>query len=436
MYQDLVVQLAAGAVLVLAAFTVLVTLVRRDLTPQGALAARGRLWLACGLGGGILAFTFKLAAIALMLAFDAQRPRRFAPPLAAMPAATATGATAERPLAGRYVWTSLPATAPTPNGEPLAPRAVALGRRLFEDRRLSRDGTLACASCHDVERGAGIDGRRVATGVDGRTGTRNVPTVWNAAFQSRFFWDGRAGSLEAQALGPIVNPVEMAMPTLAAAVAIVANDADYRREFAALGDAGRPITAERIAAAIAAYERTLIASDTPYDRFVRGDARALDARALRGLALFESVGCVRCHAGPNFSAASVFDPSAPWRLFPAHDSELAAEAGLTTDKGTAPPDAARGVWRVPSLRNVALTAPYFHNGAVATLEEAVRIMANAQLGRPARAVVDGGREAYWSPAAHAAASVERQPLTDAEVGDLVAFLRALSSDRLAAAQAR
>ena len=306
-------------------------------------------------------------------------------------------------------WQALPERAPVPAGNPMSPAKIALGEKLFHDKSLSRDGKVACASCHDAETGA--DGRPVSTGIGGRTGSRNAPTVRNAAFQARLFWDGRAGSLEEQAKGPLTNPVEMAMPDLAAVERRVAARPEYREAFARVF--GGAVAIDRIAAAIAAYERTLIDPDTPYDRYVRGDATALTEAQRRGMTLFENHGCRICHSGPNFSGASRFDTANPYRAFPAlpmFAAPFVTRYRLTRDLGRAEPGARQGVWRVPSLRNVALTAPYFHNGAVETLEDAVRVMASAQLGRP----VD---------------RLDRNAIKDVDVADIVAFLKALSRPR-------
>lgn len=426
--------LLVGVLAVIAATAILLPLVRAELGPAGRLAGNGRWLLAAALGAGILAFVFKLGVIVLMAG---------APELTIEPLRRAIGwAPAAAPDSGglgdpppRYVWQALPAVAPAPADNPTTPEKVALGRRLFFDKALSADRTVACASCHDVS-GGGADGRRTATGIAGQIGKRNSPTVWNAAFQAVLFWDGRARSLEAQAKGPPLNPIEMGMPSSAAVEARVGGEPGYREAFAAAFGADRPISFDRIAEAIAAYERTLITPDSAYDRFVRGDASALRPQQLRGMALFQSVGCIECHSGPNFSGASLFETGAPLRPFPAFPSPLAERRDLLADRGAAAGGARQGVWRVPSLRNVALTSPYFHNGSVDELSEAVRIMANAQLGRPVGAV-PADRGLVWDDGERVLASVGRRaPLGDDEVADLVAFLRALSSDRLLAMSPR
>jgi cytochrome c peroxidase len=327
-----------------------------------------------------------------------------------------------------YVWEALPERPPEPAANPTTPAKVALGERLFFDPALSRDGKVACSSCHDVRGAAGGDGRATSLGIGGRVGNRNAPTVWNAAYQSRLFWDGRAASLEEQAKGPLVNPAEMGMPSLAAVEQRVAADPSYRDGFAAAFGAGVAVTIERIAEAIAAYERTLVTADTPYDRFVRGDLTALTPAQLRGMALFQSVGCVTCHAGPNFGAGGLGDGQSPLRTFPAYPTPDAARYRLTDDGGAAPAGSGRGVWRIPPLRNVALTGPWLHNGAVDDLAEVVRVMAGAQLGRV-------GNQLVWSAREKTLRAVDRPALSRRAIDDIVAFLHALSSEALAAGAA-
>lgn len=166
--------------------------------------------------------------------------------------------------------------------------------------------------------------------------------------------------------------------------------------------------------------------------FVRGDRQALNAAQLRGMDLFESTGCVVCHLGPNFSSASLFDTRAPYRVFPAFDSAELRRYRLGDDPGRAQVGNRRGLWRVPSLRNVALTAPYFHNGSVNKLEDAVRIMATAQLGRTIAIKPSAETAVRWSPVDRSLHRVVRRELTQADVDDIAAFLRALSRERLAA----
>lgn len=417
-------ELTIGLVAVLAAATLLLLAVTRELAPAGGLTGRGRWMLAAGLGMGVLAFAFKLAVLVLALLAP---PTLFRAELKAPPAERIDPPPAVAGLVQRQHWQALPLTAPAPADNPTTPARIALGRTLFFDRNLSSTREIACASCHDLFEHGGADGRAVARGVDARTGERNSPTVWNAAFQARLFWDGRAASLEEQALGPFVNAREMGMPSLAAVVRRVQERPAYRGEFAAAFGGDASITSERIAQAIAAFERTLITPDTPYDRFVRGDDGALNARQVRGMALFESLGCAQCHAGPNFSVASVFDAQSPFRAFPALSTDGLEGLGLTRDPGLGDAQGGHGVWRVPSLRNVAQTGPYFHNGSVEQLDEAVRVMLRTQLG----VIVDS---AVVPPALVARAPGHelevRAPtvVTGDDVRDIVAFLESLSGD--------
>lgn len=430
-----------GAVALLVAAVVLLPMVLTDLAPSVRLAGKKRWLLAMALGMGVLAFAFKMAVIVSISTL----PQVIIAPLVrgnvqTLPTADVLTADHFNVLASSaqpaYVWQALPLQAPFPADNPTTPEKVALGERLFHDKALSRDRTLACASCHDVHGNAGVDSRATSLGIDGQVGSRNAPTVWNAAFQAVLFWDGRAPSLEEQAKGPPVNPAEMGMPSLDAVARRVADNPAYRAPFERAFGAGKPITIDRIAAAIAAYERTLITPDAPYDRFVRGDAKALSAAQLRGMALFQSLGCITCHSGPNFSGASLFDTTAPLRIFPANATPYDARYGLTRDTGLAGPSSERGVWRIPSLRNVALTGPYFHNGSVTELAEAVRIMASAQVGRLTQDDPRPGRFVIWSGLDKVLSGVDRTALTDQQVDDIVAFLRGLTSDALAATARR
>lgn len=400
-------------------FVALSLLVHRELGPFAGLDTGGKWLLTLAFGLGLCAFSLKLV-VALLIGGLAQ------PSLAALVTSAPRPEVGETPgefinpaprHPARYVWEALPERAPEPPDNPGTPEKIALGRRLFLEKRLSGDGTLACASCHDLLGQAGADGQPTARGIAGQRGPRNTPTVWNAAFQSVLFWDGRSPSLEDQAGGPILNPLEMGLASPREAERRLTAAPGYRAAFArAFGDAG-PITFSRIRQALAAYERTLITPDSPYDRFVRGQADALDEAQLRGMALFESKGCVLCHRGPNFSDASHLGGESPLRLFPANASAFEERYPLLLEDGR------RGVWRIPSLRNVALTGPWLHNGSVDRLEEVVRIMASAQLGR------SGGYRG-WLGQDDSLTQVDRTPLNDREVADVVAFLKALSSATL------
>jgi cytochrome c peroxidase len=410
-----------GLPAVLIGFASLALMVHKELGPFAGLNAAGR-WLLTGLFGmGFVAFGIKMAvAIAIE-----RLPGQTIAPLLDRPVAERLSVEGDasflNPAAVRpahYVWQALPEQAPEPADNRGNPAKVALGKRLFNEKRLSGDGTLACASCHDLYTHAGADARPTALGIEQQRGPRNTPTVWNAAFMSRLFWDGRAATLEEQAMGPILNPIEMGMSTPAEAERRLRLDASYRRDFArAFGDS-QPISFVRVAQAIAAYERTLITPDAPYDRFVRGDATALTPAQLRGMALFESLGCVLCHRGPSFSDAGLVGGESAFRIFPANATPYEKQYDLLLD-------GKRGTWRIASLRNVALTGPWLHNGSVDKLEEVVRIMASAQLGR-------SGKLNAWLNDDRQLGKADRSPISDKEVADLVAFLEALSSDRLVA----
>lgn len=301
-------------------------------------------------------------------------------------------------------WKPLPERAPAPADNPTTDAKVELGKMLYFDPRLSSTGTVSCFSCHNVMEG-GDDHRPTSVGVHGQLGPRNAPPVWNAAFQSAQFWDGRAPSLEAQAKGPITNPVEMGMPRLELAVDRIRRIPGYRPYFTEAFGEDAVIDADRIAMAIAAYERTLITPNSPYDRYVKGDKTALTAKQLRGMQRFADVGCVSCHSGPAFNGPSQPEGQAFLMKFPTYrNNEYVARYKLLEDQGLAAQtgkESDKHLWRVPTLRNLTYTAPYMHNGRVKTLPEAVRVMAAAQLDTR---------------------------LSDSEVNDVVAFLQALNGE--------
>lgn len=442
MYTGLFDLITIGLIAVMIGAIVMVSMVYMELGPTARLAQKRRKLVAVALGSGILAFIIKLLIIITIANFPQYTITPFLktpevvvrPPYDPgkpgpaqyiwidLPDNSETVALVPDVSRSRYVWKTLPEQAPSPANNPSTALKVALGEKLFLDKNLSRDRTLSCASCHDLYGSAGADGRSTALGIDQQTGPRNAPTVWNTAFQTLFFWDGRAASLEEQAIGPMLNPVEMGMKSVDAVLMRVRQQERYRKAFSDVFGEGAPITIKRIAMAIAAYERSLITTDTPYDRFVRGDINALDPAQLRGMALFQSVGCITCHHGPNFSAASIFDDSMPRRIFPANPIPQEIRYNLLLEQNSST-GTNRGVWRVPSLRNVALTGPWLHNGAVKKLDEVVRIMAAAQLGR-------AGHYLLWSDHESTMREHNQPKLTDQEVSDIVAFLNALSSDRL------
>lgn len=357
-------------------------LVANELGKRANLAIPSRLLLSGGLGMGVLAIGIKVVIMTVLSLTDSHA-------MAATGNAmrdttkeffTFSGDASDKLAApanpsGFRTWRALPAKPHDPLGNRTTHEKVALGRILFNDKNLSLARDLSCASCHSLADG-GDDNAPYSTGHLGQTGDRNAPTVYNAAFLSRLFWDGRASSLEDQAEGPFVNPVEMSMPTLSAVEERVKEDPRYGPLFDAAFASESSITIRNITRVIAAYERTLVTPDTPYDRFVKGEDEALSQAALRGLVLFDKIGCRNCHIDPMFSAAGTEKPLGIYRAFP-----VFWDGNPYLDKYDLLLDERPGRFRVPSLRNVALTAPYFHNGSVSDLEEAIRVMAVSQLGR-------------------------------------------------------
>ncbi len=431
MHADLAPILVIGILVALAAFSALALLVRRDLAPAGSwggvLDGGGRWFLGAALGLGVIAFSIKLVILATLASFPSQTIAPLIEPRVLPPDDVAAQPPTATPPPANPTWRGLPVAVPAPIDNPSDPAKVALGQRLFHDVNLSADSSLSCASCHDVTRGNGADSRVTALGIGGQIGSRNTPTVYNTAYQARLFWDGRAASLEEQALGPILNPIEMGLPSIRELERRLAADPVYPPAFAAVfGSPG--ISAMRVAQALAAFERTLVTDDTPYDRFVAGDEQALSPQQQRGMWLFQDLGCAACHSGPNFSGASLVGPKNPYAVLRSTRLPIDQQGSLATDKGRAASSAREGIWRVPSLRNVALTAPYFHNGSVPSLEEAVKLMAQAQL---AAHIEGGSREDLWWDADQSRLGrYVGKVLTRRDVDDLVAFLHALSSDTL------
>jgi cytochrome c peroxidase len=269
------------------------------------------------------------------------------------------GCTALLCLAGAaraQAWEALPTVAPAPADNPTTDAKVELGKMLYHDPRFSETGTISCASCHNVMEG-GDDHRPTSVGVHGVLGGRNAPTVYNAAFLSSQFWDGRAATLEDQAKGPITNPVEMGMKDLPSAMARIRAIPGYAPYFAAaFGSEGDVLTIDNAARAIAAYERTLITPGSAYDRYVQGDRQALTAQQQRGMELFASVGCQGCHAGAAFAGPPAKLGQPVLQRFPViAASPYVAQYDLAADKGRAVSTgqvADEHLWRVPTLRNL------------------------------------------------------------------------------------
>ena len=248
---------------------------------------------------------------------------------------------------------------PVPEENPLTPEKVALGRRIFFDRRLSRDRTIACASCHDPQR-AFTDSRPVAVGIGRRLGARNVPTLINRGYGKSQFLDGRAQSLEAQVLEPIVNPKELGL-TIDELVGRLGRASDYRERFRETFE--REVNAQDLARALASYVRTILSGHTSFDRYVNGERKALSERARQGLSLFRGKGnCTSCHVGPTLSDEQFHNTGIAWRDGTMRDEGRFAVSGQPVDQGA---------FKTPTLREIARTAPYMHDGSVTTLEEVV-----------------------------------------------------------------
>ena len=265
---------------------------------------------------------------------------------------------------------------PIPEAIEVDPEKVALGRLLFHDPGLSGDSSVSCASCHDLRHG-GDDGRKVPVGVEGKAGLINTPTVFNAGLNFRQFWDGRARTLEAQIDGPVQSPIEMGSlwPEV---VSKLYQDERYPGLFRALYPDG--ITRTNVKDAIAEFVRSLTTPNSRFDQWLRGDGDALDEQEKRGYALFKSYGCVSCHQGANvggnmFQVFGVLN-----EYFKKRGNITEADLGRYNVTGNI---ADRHMFKVPSLRMAALTAPYLHDGSAATLRDAVDAMFEFQLGREA-----------------------------------------------------
>ena len=248
---------------------------------------------------------------------------------------------------------------PVPSDNPMTAEKIALGKQLFFDGRLSADYKVSCASCHDPAKGFS-NGEPFATGVGGKKGGRSAPTVINTAYGSLQFWDGRAKSLEDQALGPIQNPIEMTMK-LEDVVKRLNGIEGYKTQFKKVfGSDGA--TADGIAKAIAAYERTVISGNAPFDRFKAGDQKALSEQAQRGQKLFfGKAHCSACHAGPNFTDNSFHNVGVGMdqKDFDKGRADISQLSGDT------------GAFKTPTLREIAKSGPYFHDGRAKTLEDVI-----------------------------------------------------------------
>ncbi|MDX2505687.1 MAG: cytochrome-c peroxidase [Gammaproteobacteria bacterium] len=306
-------------------------------------------------------------------------------------------------LAFASSWQPLPDKAPAPEDNPTTAEKVELGKMLYFDPRFSSTGTISCNSCHNVMAG-GDDQRPTSMGVHGKVGGRNAPTVWNSAFHSVQFWDGRANTLEDQAKGPVTNPIEMGMQDLEIAMQRVKAIPGYATYFEkAFGKDS--MTIDNAAKAVGAFERTLITPNSAYDRYAKGDKNAMSEQQIRGMNTFASFGCTACHSGPAFNGPSMPLGQGFFTKFPTFaDSDYVKKYDLMADSGryeVTKSESDKYNFRVQTLRNITDTAPYFHNGSVSSLHEAVRVMAKTQLNKT---------------------------LKDGEVDDIVAFLGALTGE--------
>ena len=286
-----------------------------------------------------------------------------------------------------------------PKSNPYSAAKAELGRYLYFDKRLSADNTVSCASCHEPDL-AYADGAPVSTGIRGQKGGRSAPTVINRAYSRAQFWDGRASTLEEQAKGPIANPIEMGN-TYDAAVATLKKIAGYPPLFAkAFGSDS--IDIERVAMAIATFERTVLSGNAPYDRYKKGDKKAMSPEQVRGMSVFfDKAKCDRCHENVNFTLNAY------------------SNIGVGMDKPN--PDLGRyaitndprdwGVFKIPTLRDVEHTAPYMHDGSLKTLEEVVDFYNKGGI-----------------PNKNLDSNIRKLDLTEQDKKDLVAFLKALSGE--------
>jgi cytochrome c peroxidase len=256
---------------------------------------------------------------------------------------------------------------PIPNANTYDLKKALLGKKLFFDPRLSRDGTISCAHCHDLQNG-GDDGLKFSIGIEGKRGNINAPTVYNAVYNFRQFWDGHARNLQEQAKGPIENPVEMGH-RMEQVVMVLKNDPSYSAEFNVLYPEG--INKETITDAIAEFEKALVTPNAPFDKYLKGDKNAISQKAKAGYRLFESKGCILCHNGMNIGG-NFYNK---FGIFKDANSSSLGRYNITKREED------KFIFKVPSLRNVALTAPYMHDGRARTLTDAVEIMTEHQLGR-------------------------------------------------------
>jgi cytochrome c peroxidase len=293
----------------------------------------------------------------------------------------------------------LPTSVPTPSTNLNYKAKVELGKQLYFDGRLSKNGAISCAFCHNPGTGW-ADPRQTSIGIGGGVGGRQAPTVLNTAFNHLQFWDGRARSLEEQAIGPIQNPIEMG-ETHENVVSKLSKIKGYQQQFRTVF--GTDVNLQGIAEAIAAYERTVISTNSAFDKYVAGDAKAMDDAAVRGMGLFKGKArCILCHNGPNFTDNQFHNLGVP-QVGPMKE-DLGRYYVTKAEKD-------KGAFKTPTLRSIADTAPYMHDGAFKTLEEVVDFLNNG-----------GGSNPNLSPL------VKPLNLTAEEKADLIAFLKALTGE--------
>jgi len=289
-----------------------------------------------------------------------------------------------------------------PRDNPLTAEKIELGKQLYFDGRLSRDNTISCASCHDPEKGWS-NAEAVATGIEGQQGGRSAPTIINSGYSYFQFWDGRAQHVEGQALGPIQNPIEMDL-TLEELTEKLNKIEGYRTQFQKVF--GTEVTADGIAKAIGAFERTINSGNAPYDQYEAGDKDALSEAAQRGKDLFfNKAHCSACHAGPNFSDGGFHNIGHGYSAESGEFSDIGRYeiSGLGGDNGS---------FKTPTLREIARTAPYMHDGKIETLKEVVEYYNEG-----------GVKNEYLDE------EIFPLKLTDQEIDDLVTFLKeGLSSE--------
>ncbi|WP_455371449.1 cytochrome-c peroxidase [Petrachloros mirabilis] len=293
----------------------------------------------------------------------------------------------------------LPASPPSPSSNLSYKAKIDLGKQLYFDGRLSKNGAISCAFCHNPGTGF-ADPRQTSIGIDGGVGGRQSPTVYNTAFNHVQFWDGRARSLEEQAIGPIHNPIEMG-ETHEHVVSKLAKIKGYREQFRAVF--GSEVNLQDIANAIAAYERTVISTNSAFDKYMAGDRTALDEAAVRGMALFKGKArCILCHNGPNFTDNKFHNLGVP-QVGPMKE-DLGRFYVTRAEKD-------KGAFKTPTLRSITETAPYMHDGAFNTLEEVVEFLNNG-----------GGANQNVS------ALMKPLDLSPDEQKDLIAFLKSLTGE--------